>query len=362
MFLGAGEIDQRSAVTFGLEQAHIHLQPLGHAKAHFIFAASQHLLEFAIAENVFLDGFEFLGFGFRRVGQQKIEIADGFLPAAQRTRRRNRSDGFAVALDIGDELGGFVLGGGNHKAPANFLEDLDGLENVLFGFFAEAGQIAQLAFAGQLLQLIDCAALEFAPENQSLLGAERLQREHFEHGQRIFLQQLFAQAVVAGGENLADVLGHSFADAGKLFELFRIGGDDFDRFGQAGDQFGGFLITAIAADDGAVDLQQLRGLAQDARDLPILHASLRDFLDAAKLPTLFVPKAHPVGSFSGKRRSRRKGNYASIGEKLRTGGEGRKADPSMRPPSLAPNGSGGRATRRARRRRQAAPRWRRPIR
>ncbi len=123
--------------------------------------------------------------------------------------------------------------------------------------------------------MLDGAAFEFAPKDQRLLGAQRLQRKQFEHGQRVFLQQLFAQRVVPGGENFADVLGHAFADARKFLELFRIAGHDFDRFGQAGDQFGGFLITAVAPDDGAVDLQQLRGLAQNARDLPIFHGSLR---------------------------------------------------------------------------------------
>ena len=230
-----------------------------------------------------LDGFEFLGLRSPRDHQQEIEVADRFLPAAERTRRSDRSNRFAVALDVGHELVGFVLGRRNQEAPANFLEDLDGLEDVLLGFFAEAGQIAQLAFARELFELFDRAAIELTPENQRLFGAERLQRKQVEHGQRILLQHLFTQAVIAGGENFADVLGHAFADTGKLLELFRIGGDGFDRFGEAGDQFGGFLITAVAADDGAIDLQQLCGLAQHARDVAIFHASLRDRFDAAKL-------------------------------------------------------------------------------
>ena len=70
------------------------------------------------------------------------------------------------------------------------------------------------------------------------------------------------------------MLGHAFTDAGERLEFFGIAGDDFYGFGKAGDQFGGFLIAAITADDGAVDLQQLRGLAQNARNLSILHAGL----------------------------------------------------------------------------------------
>ena len=157
------------------------------------------MFELSIAEDVFLDGFKLLRRGFRRKGQQEVEVADSLFRAAQRTCRRDRADWLAITLNVSDELGGFVLGGGDEEAAGNLFENLDGFEDVLFGLFAEAGKGPELAFAGKLLELLDGATFEFAPKKQSLLGAERLQREHFEHGQRIFLEQLFAQPVIAGG-------------------------------------------------------------------------------------------------------------------------------------------------------------------
>ena len=58
VLLRAGEVDQRGAVVFRQQQAHVHLHALGHAKAHFIFAARQHLLDFAVAQNVLRERFE----------------------------------------------------------------------------------------------------------------------------------------------------------------------------------------------------------------------------------------------------------------------------------------------------------------
>jgi len=47
---------------------------------------------------------------------------------------------------------------------------------------------------------------------------------------RIFFQELGAQCVVAGLENLLDVLGHAVADAGEGGELFGIGGEGGNAF------------------------------------------------------------------------------------------------------------------------------------
>ena len=67
------------------------------------------------------------------------------------------------------------------------------------------------------------------------------------------------------------MLDHADADSWKFFELFRFLHELFDGFGQAVDQFGGLLITAVSADDGAVDFQKLRGFPEDAGDLFVVH-------------------------------------------------------------------------------------------
>src|SRR5438046_4971913 len=74
---------------------------------------------------------------------------------------------------------------------------------------------------------------------------------------RIFLEQLPAQRVVAGLNDFLQMLDHAVADSWKFFELFWFLHELFDGFGQAVDQFGGLLVTAVSADDGAVDFHML---------------------------------------------------------------------------------------------------------
>ena len=152
-----------------------------------------------------------------------------------------------------------------------FLEDLDRFQNVLFAFFAEAFQVAQLAFARQLFHLFDRSGLECFPEMRDLLGPERLQLEQLENRFRIFFEELFAQGVVAGLEDFLDVVGKALADAGQIHELFAVRGEFFDGFRQAVEELRGPLVAAVAADHGAVDFQQLRRFPQDASDFAIFH-------------------------------------------------------------------------------------------
>ena len=76
--------------------------------------------------------------------------------------------------------------------------------------------------------------------------------------------------------------GHIVADAGKFGELVAVGGDVFDAFVHAVQEFGGFFVAAVAADDGAVDFQELRGLAQDAGYVAIFHGGIIPLARGAK--------------------------------------------------------------------------------
>ena len=121
-----------------------------------------------------------------------------------------------------------LVGDVEAEAAAGALENFDGFENVLFAFFAEAGNVAQFAFAGEFFDVLDRAGLEFLPEERDLFRAEALERENVENRRGIFLQELLAEAVVAGLENFVDVIGHAFADAGKFGELVAVFGEIFD--------------------------------------------------------------------------------------------------------------------------------------
>ena len=67
------------------------------------------------------------------------------------------------------------------------------------------------------------------------------------------------------------MLGQTRANAGKGSEVLRIARQFFHRLGKAADKFGGFLVAAVPANRGALNLQQFRSLAEDARHLAIFH-------------------------------------------------------------------------------------------
>ncbi len=191
--------------------------------------------------------------------------------------RRSEPAGVTEAICLPDRLNvrGDLLGrgfGGVDAEPARGLfEEFDRAQNILFGFFAEAGNVAQFLLARQFGNVFHGPGFEILPEKCGLLGAEALQRQNVEQGWRIFFQQLLAQAVIAGLQDFVDVLGHIVADAGKLGEFFAILREFLDAFVEAVDQLGGFFVAAVAPDDRAVNFEQLRRLVQYPRNLPIFH-------------------------------------------------------------------------------------------
>ena len=157
------------------------------------------------------------------------------------------------------------------KSSTRFLEHFHGFENILFAFFAESGEVSEPPLFCDSLDVGDGAGFKVGPQEGNLLRPKRLELQQIQNRRRIFLEQLPAQRVVAGLNDFLQMLDHAVADSWKFFELFRFLHELFDGFGQAVDQFGGLLITAVSADDGAVDFQKLRGFPEDAGDLFVVH-------------------------------------------------------------------------------------------
>ena len=72
---------------------------------------------------------------------------------------------------------------------------------------------------------------------------------------------------------------HAVAHTGKLLELGVVLGQVFDALVDAVEQLRDFLIAAVAADDRAINFQQLRRLLQYFRYFSIFHVDfpLLDF-------------------------------------------------------------------------------------
>ena len=95
-------------------------------------------------------------------GDEQIEIADRFLAAAKRACGRHGFNRFACLRDVGAELLRFVVRHIDQESPdaRQMLELLGGFQDILLALFAEAGQVAQLAFARELFDAVDCGDLE----------------------------------------------------------------------------------------------------------------------------------------------------------------------------------------------------------
>ena len=126
-------------------------------------------------------------------GDEHVEVADGFAAAAQRAGGRDLLDALDVLQMLGQLLRGAV-GFVEQEAAGDAAIILDRLQDFLLALFAQARQLAQLAFARQFLHAGEVADLEGAPQQRDGLGAESLDLQQLQHRGPVFLQQLLMRA------------------------------------------------------------------------------------------------------------------------------------------------------------------------
>jgi hypothetical protein len=121
----------------------------------------------------------------------------------------------------------------NVKTSAGFLEDFHRFENILFALFAKAGDVAEFSLFCDSLHVGDGAGFKVGPQKRDFLRTKRLQLQEIQNGRRVFLQQLFAQRIIARLHDLLQMFDHAVADSRQFFELFRFLRELLDRFGPA---------------------------------------------------------------------------------------------------------------------------------
>ena len=156
------------------------------------------------------------------------------------------------------------------EASGKLLVGGDGLDEVLLGFFPEAGEVPELPLFGELRDVGHCLDLELLPEEADFFRAQPLHLEHIEHSGRILLQQLLVFRVLPGFQDFADVLVHPLADAGDFLEPARFGHLG-DGLGQGFNLLSGALVAAVAPDLRPVHFKQLRRLPQYPGYIPVGH-------------------------------------------------------------------------------------------
>ena len=68
------------------------------------------------------------------------------------------------------------------------------------------------------------------------------------------------------------MLDHPLADSRQLFKLLWLFDKLLDRFGQAVNQLRRLLVAPVAPNDRAVNFQKLRRIAENPRNLLIVHS------------------------------------------------------------------------------------------
>ena len=242
VFLRAGEIEQRGAEAFLCEEAHVDLHAVGEQEADFVFAVGQHLLDARELQDVLRR--------WRRrssamswpaaQGDEEIEIADGFLAAAQRAGGRDGLDSACRA--VGCMRRAWPLRSSAtlmRKRPVERWKNSTAFRMFSSVFSPKPARSRSFPSRASFSTSSTVPALKFFQRKATFFGPRRLEGEEVEKRRRIFFQELLAQAVVAGVEDFVDVLGHAVADAGKFGELLAVLGEFLDALGQAVEQFGG---------------------------------------------------------------------------------------------------------------------------
>jgi len=158
---------------------------------------------------------------------------------------------------------------------------LDAFEELDGELFAHAGELEEVAGLGGGLEGVHVSDLEGGPEEGDGLGAHAGEAEEIEHGGAIFCQEFRAEGHGTGRDEVADVGGHAFADAGDAEQGFGVGGLTGwwrDESGEGGGVlFDGFGSAAVGADtEGvlAVDLKESGGFVEQASNGDVVHGGL----------------------------------------------------------------------------------------
>ncbi len=222
MALRSGEILHGRAVRVGRQHAHVDLHAAAQLKADLVVALGEHVEDAGEAQHLFDQRRALLVINAAGAGDQHVEIANGFAAAAQRAGRRDFVDALNVLEVLGQFLGGTVSFIEQESAGYAAIA-FDRLEDLLLALFAEARQLAQLAFARQLLDALEVAHLKCAPHQRDGLRSEALDFQQLQHAGAILLQQFLMLLQFALPAQFLNVGGHAFADAGNLKQLLRLG-------------------------------------------------------------------------------------------------------------------------------------------
>ncbi len=258
---GAGGVLQGSAKALGRMHPELGTQVVAELEAGFGLALAEHPGDVGQADEGLHHGGGISG------GSQQVDIADGGTHAAQAAGGFNGFDAGHEAQDREGLLGegpGFA----ERRAPGAAGERLDASQDAGFGFGAHAGQVLELASPGGGFQPGQVGDAQLLPEQGHFLGTQIGHLQDVSQGGGHFGFELVKEFQAAGGEQLADLLGDGFTDAGDLGQLAVLPkGAGVDA--QVLQAVGGFAVGEDLVDQLAFDLEQVGDLLEDGGQLVV---------------------------------------------------------------------------------------------
>ena len=267
VLLGAGEVDERGAEGLGLDHAQVDLDPFAKPRRSLGASSLQHLRDLGQARERVHD---LLGL---RGGDEDVDVADRFLPAADRSGQTELLD-LRHALERPVELFGHGQRAPERHALLALLDHRDALEDVGLGLGLDARQSAELARLGQRLQGGDVADTRFVVEQLRGPGAQTGDVHQLDHAVRDLLVEGVHVLHPARPQVLADLVGEVLADAGDLAQPLLLR-DHLDVLAEAFETLAGATVGADAEGIVSADLQEIGHPIEETGDLDVLHAALQ---------------------------------------------------------------------------------------
>ena len=265
VLLAAGEVGEREGI---LRVAH-------HAQVGLDAALDNHAgLGVALradAEHAGLRDEELDDLGGLARGDEEINVANGFLPAAQ-------TAGGAAPRDIGMLAEAFQNGrrDGERLVQMVLAGELalegDAFENLRLRLLAEAIEHSDLARLARGFERLDGVHAQLVVELLDLLRPEAGDAEHLDEAGRDGGFQLVVVGEVPGGDELGDLVHEGIAEALEFAEALL--GDEFlQRLGQALQRACGVLVGAGLEGVLALEFEEGANLGEHGGDLLFVHAA-----------------------------------------------------------------------------------------
>ena len=198
-------------------------------------------------------------------GSQQIDVADDLLATAQAARRAATHHVGMAAQAVQDR---FRHGQGvaQQMARGVLAAELDALQNLGLGLFAEAVQLRDFAVLAGLLQLFHRFDAELVVERLDFFRTQAGNAQHRDQARRDGGLEFLVIGQFAGGDQFGDFFLEAVADA--LDALGGFGGEDLSRWPRDGFQrAGGVDVGARFERVFALEFEQRGDLRQNFRDL-----------------------------------------------------------------------------------------------